>query len=256
MSRLSPATLERVGEAAILGLGLLDYSLGPDLFFSVFYLLPIVAVAWYGDGRAGYFACAVSASVWLAAEILSREVQLPAWVTAWNAGVHLTTFLVVVALAIRLKESVAAQTKLALSDPLTGLANTRAFFDRLSAEIDRALRYGTIFTLAYMDLDHFKEVNDTLGHAEGDEVLRRVAETMRGTMRTTDLTARLGGDEFGILLPETPFGKAEGALGKLRVEIVTAMSEEGLARDHLDGGRDLRGPPWTQWTTRYTSRTG
>ena len=140
---------------------------------------------------------------------------------------RLTTFLVVAALTVRLKESLAAQKQLALSDHLTGLANTRAFFDSMSAEIDRALRYGTIFTLAYMDLDHFKEVNDTLGHAEGDEVLRRVAETMRSTMRTTDLSARLGGDEFGILLPETPFGRAEGALEKLRQEIGEAMGEGG-----------------------------
>jgi diguanylate cyclase (GGDEF)-like protein len=137
--------------------------------------------------------------------------------------VRLTTFLIVAALAVRLRQSLRAEKKLALSDSLTGLANTRAFFDRLSAEIDRALRYGTIFTLAYLDLDHFKEVNDNYGHAEGDEVLRTVAETMRSTMRAADLSARLGGDEFGILLPETPFGKAEGALAKLRTEVTAAM---------------------------------
>jgi diguanylate cyclase (GGDEF)-like protein len=147
--------------------------------------------------------------------------------SVWNLGARLTTFLIVAALVVRLRESRATQDKLALSDPLTGLANARAFFDRLSSEIDRALRYGSIFTLAYMDLDHFKEVNDRLGHAEGDEVLRAVGRTMREATRATDLTARLGGDEFGLLLPETPYGKAESALGKLQSEILTAMKEGG-----------------------------
>jgi diguanylate cyclase (GGDEF)-like protein len=117
--------------------------------------------------------------------------------------------------------------QLALSDPLTHLANSRAFFERLEAEVDRAARYGTIFTVAYLDLDRFKEVNDTLGHAEGDEVLKTVADILRRTTRSSDVTARLGGDEFGVLLPETPYGRAEGALTKLRAEILAAMATAG-----------------------------
>jgi diguanylate cyclase (GGDEF)-like protein len=115
------------------------------------------------------------------------------------------------------------QRTVALSDPLTGLANTRAFLDRLGDEIARGLRHGRVFTLVYLDLDRFKEVNDSLGHAEGDRVLTRIAAMMRETLRASDLPARLGGDEFGILLPETPFAQAERALGKLRDRVVEEM---------------------------------
>lgn len=145
----------------------------------------------------------------------------------WNAGSDLVLFLVIVALVRWIREAVVAQWAIALSDPLTGLANAPAFFSRLSTEISRSLRYGRVFTLAYLDLDRFREVNNTLGHAEGDHVLRQLAETMKTTMRGSDLTARLGGDEFGILLPETAYAEAEGALEKLRAKLDWTMRDRG-----------------------------
>jgi diguanylate cyclase (GGDEF)-like protein len=86
-------------------------------------------------------------------------------------------------------------------DPLTGIANRRCFTQRLAAEIEVARAVGQPLTLAVGDLDHFKIVNDRLGHAVGDEVLRQSATLMRQLCRVTDLVARIGGEEFALILP-------------------------------------------------------
>lgn len=91
----------------------------------------------------------------------------------------------------------------AQQDALTGLANRRVFDDRIGPLMDSARRYGHKLTLVSMDLDHFKQVNDNLGHAEGDAVLKRVAGTFADMIRSTDILVRIGGDEFMLVLPDT-----------------------------------------------------
>jgi len=108
------------------------------------------------------------------------------------------------------------EKELARTDVLTGLANRRAFYEALQAERARAARYRRPITLACVDLDNFKKVNDTLGHAVGDELLARVADVLRKTLRLSDTVGRLGGDEFALLLPETDAPSAEALLEKLR----------------------------------------
>jgi len=96
-----------------------------------------------------------------------------------------------------------------LHDDLTGLPNRTLLHDRLQQTLSRANRHGRPFCLLMLDLDRFKEINDTLGHDAGDEVLREVAERLSGLLRRTDTVARLGGDEFAVLLPDTGIEEAE-----------------------------------------------
>jgi diguanylate cyclase (GGDEF)-like protein len=104
---------------------------------------------------------------------------------------------------------------LALHDPLTGLVNRTLFMDRLSQQFDYAKRYSHEFALIYLDLDHFKQINDQYGHEAGDEILKIVGHTLRATLRSTDTAARLGGDEFAVILPDTDNAKAHLVAHKL-----------------------------------------
>ncbi len=104
---------------------------------------------------------------------------------------------------LRLSQSQEALRELAQTDPLTGLANLRAFRARLEDEVKRARRYNTPLTAIMADMDYLKPVNDELGHAAGDRAIAAVAAVIRAELRETDFGARYGGDEFVLLLPHT-----------------------------------------------------
>jgi diguanylate cyclase (GGDEF)-like protein len=91
-----------------------------------------------------------------------------------------------------------------ITDPMTGLYNRR-FFDRaLAQELARCVRYKRCASLIFLDIDHFKRVNDTYGHGAGDEIIKQTATLLRSSVRSLDVVARIGGEEYAILLPETP----------------------------------------------------
>jgi diguanylate cyclase (GGDEF)-like protein len=107
--------------------------------------------------------------------------------------------------------------RLAETDELTGHLNRRAFFRELQTEVARTLRYGHPPSLLYIDIDHFKQINDTRGHAAGDMILRTGIERIVAILRKqVDLVGRLGGDEFAILLPETALAGAEAVAERIR----------------------------------------
>ncbi|MDD2162742.1 GGDEF domain-containing protein, partial [Pseudomonas sp. MIL19] len=95
-----------------------------------------------------------------------------------------------------------AAQRMALHDALTGLANRRLMSERLIRALHKSQRHGQRGALLLMDLDHFKEINDTLGHPIGDQLLKDVAARLQATLRQSDTVARLGGDEFVVILEE------------------------------------------------------
>jgi diguanylate cyclase (GGDEF)-like protein len=107
----------------------------------------------------------------------------------------------------------------AFTDHLTGLANRRRFERQLEREVSRTLRYSRPFCLLLLDIDNFKEVNDTYGHDAGDEAIRRLALTLQAGTRGIDLAARIGGEEFAVILPETEFEGGVDVAERLRVAI-------------------------------------
>jgi diguanylate cyclase (GGDEF)-like protein len=127
-----------------------------------------------------------------------------------------------------LKKALAEERKLARTDDLTGIANKRAFNEAVSAEIRRSARYQHTFTVAFIDVDDFKQVNDRHGHDVGDSVLKTISGSLKASLRSADVVARLGGDEFGILLPETGKAAAEAALKKIQDNLAVAMHNRGI----------------------------
>lgn len=108
---------------------------------------------------------------------------------------------------------------IAQMDHLTGALTRRGFVDQAQKEMERARRYGRTTSLVMLDVDHFKRVNDTYGHASGDQVLQQIARIAESTLRPSDLFGRLGGEEFALLLPETSGTAAVVAADRLRQEI-------------------------------------
>ncbi len=123
------------------------------------------------------------------------------------------------AIAIQNARTYEEMERQAISDGLTGIYNFRHFHDSLKAEVSRAGRYGEQFCLLMMDLDHFKAVNDTIGHQKGDDVLRAVAGVLRSCSRESDHVARYGGEEFAMILPRTSLDEAQTLAERVRASV-------------------------------------
>ncbi len=117
------------------------------------------------------------------------------------------------------------------TDFLTGLLNRRGLEKKLSCEIDRSQRFKKTFSLAMIDIDHFKKVNDTYGHAVGDEVLKYVADGLSDKLRSIDTLSRFGGEEFVIIMPETALDGAIPALERMRKKFATGnfLGDDGIS---------------------------
>ncbi len=123
------------------------------------------------------------------------------------------------AIAIQNARTYEAMQRQAISDGLTGIHNYRHFQENLKAEVSRAGRYGESFCLLMMDLDHFKSVNDTIGHQKGDDVLRAVANVLRNCSRESDYLARYGGEEFVMVLPRATLEEATTIAERIRTSV-------------------------------------
>ena len=122
-------------------------------------------------------------------------------------------------------------------------ANRRALLESAAATLNFAKRHHTTISLAYIDLDDFKKMNDLLGHATGDKVLRAVAASIRDALRPTDLVARIGGDEFAVLLPETTKAAAGRVMDRVRLALDRAMRERSWATTFSIGIVTFLRPP-------------
>ena len=125
-------------------------------------------------------------------------------------------------LSWELQQAHATANRLARTDELTGLNNRRSFTELASRSLEQAKRYARPLALVMFDIDHFKHVNDTHGHAAGDRVLQAVANVMRQTARDSDIPGRLGGEEFALMLPETTGNEGVALAERLRL-VLTAL---------------------------------
>ncbi len=234
LDQQSPTVIAVAAVAMVLVFGYVDTLADPDLSLTVFYLAPIALAAWCVGPRTGILVALLSAVVSIFYPHIARSsapwpplATPPAPIDYWNLVVTFGTFLVIIVMVTRLRRTLSREQELARIDYLTGIANRRHFAEACDHEIRRARRYGRPFTIAYVDLDDFKEVNDRRGHGAGDELLATIARAMRSQVRTTDLVARLGGDEFAVLLPETGPEAAQVTMQRLQREFAAIAAAHG-----------------------------
>lgn len=200
----------------VLLVGILSHIAGPQLFYDIFYVIPIVLVTWFTGRWLGFIFSILSALAWMIVYLTSGITYFGSNILFWNGVGRLCSSFILTVILSALKNILKQEKESSRIDFLTGLQNRKAFIELLSMEIDRARRYTHPFTLVYLDLDNFKTVNDSFGHRTGDMILRSVARTIQENIRNTDTVARLGGDEFAILMPETGRNVAEAIMSRVR----------------------------------------
>jgi diguanylate cyclase (GGDEF)-like protein len=244
---LAPTAWLLAALALVVCVGLADFLTGTDISLMLFYLAPIAFGTWYVSVRGGLFLAAAAALVSTAGDALYRlgggEGELPLSVLAWNGIVQLGTSVALVLMLAALRARLEAEELLARTDALTGIANRRAFLEAAELELERARRHGRPLTVAYVDCDDLKRLNDRRGHAAGDALLVVAARTLRATTRAVDRVARLGGDEFGLLLPETDAAEAEALLSRLRSALLAAAARNASGVGFSVGGATFVSAP-------------
>ncbi len=221
---ISYITLVILCTCAVLLIGAVDLYMGSEASSSILYLAPILTATWFGDRKLGITSALLSTIVWAGADFTSGCQYSNQWILAWNAAVRLGIFLLLSHLTALVQEQLVAEEKAADTDALTNTFNSRAFYEKTQEEMERCRRFHHPLTVAYLDLDNFKMVNDSHGHSAGDNLLRTVAEVMRESTRRIDVIARLGGDEFALLLTETDYDNARMAMDKIRNTLLAKMT--------------------------------
>lgn len=202
----------------------LRYYFGAELAFTLFYIFPVIFATWFTGIWSGILISFFNAALWLTADLSGTKFSTDI-IPYLNNTFRLIVFLIITYIVSELKRALEKQIELARIDPLTSIANRRAFYETASLEVDKASRHKFPVSILYVDLDNFKEVNDTFGHSTGDMLLKLIAAAISKSLRTIDLAGRLGGDEFGILLTQTNAESAFIVASKLK-EIITELMQK------------------------------
>ena len=221
----SSRTAAQVSIGLVFAVGAVEISTGFEPSLLPLYVIPVALAAWAARPRTAYALAAVA--VLLPTPFAALAGEPIGWAVLWSVLSNFVLLGIIVMLLTTLRRRLSNEAAFVATDTLTGLLNRGSFIARLDAELTRAARYGRAFTLAYVDLDNFKAVNDLEGHDAGDELLRRIADALRSSTRQTDVLGRLGGDEFAAVLPEITGGATGSVLENLRKQLIRAMEKGG-----------------------------
>jgi diguanylate cyclase (GGDEF)-like protein len=216
-----------------------DNVTSPEFESSIFFLVPVSFFAWFINRETGLIAAGISAAITL----VTHRTATSSTILYWNVFAWLALYIFLVWMIAELRSLYERERHSSRTDALTKIPNRRAFFEVLETEKNRAQRYGSPLTLAYLDLDNFKAMNDRFGHTRGDHLLRVVAKTMQKNVRQVDMVARMGGDEFAVLLPETTEDSAAAVLQKLHTLLDSAMRQRKWPVTFSMGAVTFQPPP-------------
>jgi diguanylate cyclase (GGDEF)-like protein len=205
---------------AVIGLGfVIDVTTGRDLSLSLVYVAGVGLMTWSGSLRVGVLGAVAGGAAVLADGLWNSVVAG----TALTNGVTAFVLLLATAAVIdRLHAMMVREASRARFDPLTGLSNRRACEERCAVEIARLQGRGESLSVAFLDFDGLKHINDAKGHAAGDAALVHLASTAQTVLRGSDLLARVGGDEFVLLLPDTDENEATAVVRRIQGRLAEA----------------------------------
>ena len=206
--------------------GYFDYITGYEISLSVFYSFPIIITSWFVGIYTGLFFSFVCMFVIVYVDYLSKKYIDVSIIFLWNNSAVLGFYLFSTITISEIKRILIREIKSSRTDPLTQIANSRYFLEESRKEIERSIRYNHPLTCVFLDCDNFKNVNDTYGHSTGNELLKNIAKTISGCIRSTDIVARLGGDEFAILMPETGSELSFSAITSINNTLLKSMKEK------------------------------
>lgn len=214
---------------SIVIIAFVDFLSGAHISVMLLYAFPVLLSAWFCGKTEGFAIAVAAATSWLLINLFDQSSGESLGIVSWNAFNRFGLFaLIAYAVSLQAKLRVALEREQLKSDTdrLTGLLNKEAFRERAEQAIAQARRYNHPISIAFIDLDNFKQVNDTQGHARGDKLLQQFSETIIATIRKTDIAGRIGGDEFCIFFPETDHIMARTAVEKLTraLDIMTSQS--------------------------------
>ncbi len=227
LDRRNPYQIVVIGLLLTFVIGYLDIQTGFEFSFSIFYLIPVSFVTWYARRNHGFFIAVICAFTWYYSDFKSGHQYSMDIIPKWNAFVRFGYFIITAFLISKYKNTLDQVTRMAKFDSLTQIFNVRGFSEVLEKELQLAVRYKHPIAIGYIDVDNFKTVNDTIGHAEGDRVLQTVGKVLSKTIRVTDIAGRLGGDEFAIILLQQDIGGAKTVFNKIHAVLIeTAQAEK------------------------------
>ncbi len=229
----------------VLLIGIADYMAGPDISLLIFFMLPIFLAVWFVGKRAGGLVLILSGASWTAIALMSSHPYSNAAIPYWNIVTRLGFLLIFGNILTSLKKVLEHEQELARTDYLTGVANRRYFYELAEMELKRARRHGRPFSMTYMDIDDFKEVNDRFGHSVGDTLLRTITETIKSDVRGIDTVTRLGGDEFAILMPETASESARVVVDRIQASLLSIVRQNNWPVTFSIGVATWTTPPRT-----------
>ena len=224
--KISPRSIKLAAAATVLGgillVGWIDYMTGAEVRVLALYFLPLLLAGWSLGTPGAILAAVATTAIWLATmHALGIHFAQPyIWVV--NGITEGLSFLLVALLVARLRMAVKRESLLSRTDPLTGLNNRRAFLDMAELALALCKRRGGPVSLAYLDLDNFKHVNDAFGHECGDQLLRQCSTLISQQIRASDIAARLGGDEFAVFLPDADANSVAVLMERIRSAIDAA----------------------------------
>jgi diguanylate cyclase (GGDEF)-like protein len=214
-----------LGLLLLLLVAAVDFATGFKLRLTIMYLVALLVLTWVMGRLFGVLLSVTACSSWAYLDFVGGRYAGNPSLLYWDWGVVMSGFIVMVIALTELRNALDDAKFESRKDALTGLVNKGGFYQVIGAEIEVCRRYKRTLSIAYIDCDNFKIVNDKFGHHVGDELLQVISRTMQRKLRSSDLPGRLGGDEFAVMLPETNAEACRMVIEMLQQRLLHEMNE-------------------------------